>query len=155
MIRPDETDRRYGVYIQDDEGRLQRLAAPIWHWGSFYEIIVRRVLNGTYDSIPDKQKDTALNYWLGISSGIIDIIMSDELPRPSRKLIKQLRKGIVEGWINPFEGVLYDRDGNPHGEEDGVMTSSQIMEMDWLVENVDESKSEESAASEDISPELP
>lgn len=137
IIRPDDESRRYGVFMIDEKGNFRRLAASIWNWGAFYELIVRKVLDGTYDSVPASQKDRALNYFLGISSGIIDVILSDDLPRPSFRLAQMLRKGIAEGGISPFEGVIFDREGKAHGAEEAFLSTGQIMEMDWLAENID------------------
>lgn len=137
IIRPDDESRRYGVFMIDEKGNFRRLAASIWNWGAFYELIVRKVLDGTYDSVPASQKDRALNYFLGISSGIIDVILSDDLPRPSFRLAKMLRKGIAEGRISPFEGVIFDREGKAHGAEEAFLSTGQIMEMDWFAENID------------------
>lgn len=137
IIRPDDESRRYGVFMIDEKGNFRRLAASIWNWGAFYELIVRKVLDGTYDSVPASQKDRALNYFLGISSGIIDVILSDDLPRPSFRLAQMLRKGIAEGRISPFEGVIFDREGKAHGAEEAFLSSGQIMEMDWFAENID------------------
>ena len=137
IIRPDDESRRYGVFMIDEKGNFRRLAASIWNWGAFYELIVRKVLDGTYDSVPVSQKDRALNYFLGISSGIIDVILSDDLPRPSFRLAEMLRKGIAEGRISPFEGVIYDREGKAHGAEEAFMSTAQIVGMDWLAENID------------------
>lgn len=137
IIRPDDESRRYGVFMIDEKGNFRRLAASIWNWGAFYELIVRKVLDGTYDSVPASQKDRALNYFLGISSGIIDVILSDDLPRPSFRLAQMLRKGIAEGRISPFEGVIFDREGKAHGAEEAFLSTGQIMEMDWFAENID------------------
>lgn len=137
IIRPDDESRRYGVFMIDEKGNFRRLAASIWNWGAFYELIVRKVLDGTYDSVPASQKDRALNYFLGISSGIIDVILSDDLPRPSFRLAQMLRKGIAEGRISPFEGVIFDREGKAHGAEETFLSTGQIMEMDWFAENID------------------
>ena len=137
IIRPADESRRYGVFMIDEKGNFRRLAASIWNWGAFYELIVRKVLDGTYDSVPASQKDRALNYFLGISSGIIDVILSDDLPRPSFRLAQMLRKGIAEGRISPFEGVIFDREGKAHGAEEAFLSTGQIMEMDWFAENID------------------
>ena len=137
IIRPDDESRRYGVFMIDEKGNFRRLAASIWNWGAFYELIVRKVLDGTYDSVPASQKDRALNYFLGISSGIIDVILSDDLPRPSFRLAQMLRKGIAEGRISPFDGVIFDREGKAHGAEEAFLSTGQIMEMDWFAENID------------------
>ena len=48
-----------------------------------------------------------------------------------------LRKGIAEGRISPFEGVIYDREGKAHGAEEAFMSTAQIVGMDWLAENID------------------
>ena len=137
MIRPKDEDRRYGLYIIDEQGGSRRLAAPVWNWGVFYEIAVRRILDGSYDDVSGQLKDRALNYWLGLSSGIIDVILSGSLPAPSYRLVEMLRRGIVEGHISPFEGELRAQDKTVHGERGKTLTAAEIMSMDWLVENVD------------------
>lgn len=137
MVRPGEADRRYGLYLRDDAGRLKRLAAPVWNWGAFYEIVVRRMLDGSYDNVPDDHRDRAMNYWMGLSSGLIDIILSDDLPKPSYRLMELLRKGITDGWIDPFDGRMTAQDGTVRGEEGKPLSAAEVMEMDWFVENVD------------------
>ena len=136
MIRPEEPVRRYGVFELGENGEQKRIAAPIWNWGMFYELVVRKVIDGTYDSLAASKKDYSLNYWLGLESGLIDIILSDDLPRPVYRLYELLRKGVIEGRVSPFEGVIYDRDGGVHGTEGVSLTPAEIMSMDWLVENV-------------------
>ena len=137
MVRLSDENRRYGLYLKEKEGEFRRLAAPVWNWGSFYELIVRRIMDGTYDNLPSQQKDLAVNYWLGLSSGIIDIVLSDHLPAPSYRLMELLRRGITEERVHPFAGKLRGRDGAIHGEKDSSLTAAQIMSMDWLVENID------------------
>ena len=136
MIRPEERARRYGVFELGKDGKQKRIAAPIWNWGMFYELVVRKVMDGTYDSMAASKKDYSLNYWLGLESGLIDIILSDDLPRPVYRLYELLRKGVVEGRVIPFQGVIYDREGGVHGTEGVPLTSAEIMTMDWLAENV-------------------
>lgn len=94
-------------------------------------------MDGTYDNLPSQQKDLAVNYWMGLSSGIIDIVLSDHLPAPSYRLMELLRRGITEDRVHPFAGELRGRDGAIHGEKDSSLTAAQIMSMDWLVENID------------------
>lgn len=137
MVRLEETDRKYGLYIQEDDGTFRRLAAPIWDWGVFYEIVVRKVLEGTYEDLQGSKKDRALNYWLGLSSGLIDVIFSDDLPKPSYRLIRQLKRAISEGRIHPFAGSITAQDGSVHSKEDGALENEEIMSMDWLADNVE------------------
>ncbi len=136
MIRPEERIRRYGVFELGEDGEQKRIAAPIWNWGMFYELVVRKVMDGTYDSMSALKKDYSLNYWLGLESGLIDIILSDDLPRPVYRLYNLLRKGVMEGRVIPFQGVIYDSEGGVHGTEGEPLTPAEIMSMDWLAENV-------------------
>ena len=136
MIRPEERVRRYGVFELAENGEQKRIAAPIWNWGMFYELAVRKIMDGSYDSMPASRKDYSLNYWLGLESGLIDIILSDELPRPAYRLFELLKKGVIEGRVNPFQGVIYDREGGAHGADGVPLTPAEIMSMDWFVENV-------------------
>lgn len=137
MIRLKDGERRYGLYLEEEDGSFLRLAAPIWNWGIFYEIAVRRILEGTYDDVPDRQKDRAVNYWLGLDSGIIDIILSDSLPKPSYRLVELLKKAIEDNRVSPFEGELRAQDGSLKGAAGKTLTNAEIMSMDWLAENVD------------------
>ena len=95
------------------------------------------MLDGSYDNVPDDHRDRAMNYWMGLSSGLIDIILSDDLPKPSYRLMELLRKGITDGWIDPFDGRMTAQDGTVRGEEGKPLSAAEVMEMDWFVENVD------------------
>ena len=137
MIRPGDESRRYGLYTIDDDGTSRRLAAPVWNWGIFYELAVRRILDGNYDDVPDELKERSMNYWFGLSSGLVDIILSDDLPAPSHRLMELLRRGIEDGSFCPFEGELRAQDGRIYGGRGRALTAAEIMSMDWLAENVD------------------
>ena len=71
-----------------------------------------------------------------MSSGAIDVICSDHLPIGTARLIELLKKTIMSGDFNPFEGLLYSQNGIVHKKEDGAMTPEEIVTMDWLAENV-------------------
>lgn len=130
MIRPDSPSREFGLYMKKN-GSIENIATPIWHWGKFYERIVQNVLEGTW-----KKSKQAMNYWLGISSHVIDIVYSKTLPIGTKRLIKFLECAIVKGDFMPFSGVLYSQDGIIQQSEDEIMTPEQIVTMDWLADNV-------------------
>ena len=134
FIQPELEDREYGLYYKKD-GELVRLAAPIWQWGKYYELIVRTVLNGTYDT-QVRREDQAMNYWYGMSSGVIDVILSKNLSYNSTKLINILRREIISGDLVPFEGELHSQDGIIRAKTGEVLTSEEIITMDWLNDNV-------------------
>lgn len=124
----------YGTYELNAENRLQALASPVWQWGNFYERIVRSVLNGTWD----KEKDTpkALNYWWGLSSDVIDVEFSANLPAGIRAMAQQLKAGIRSGTLDPFCRRIVAQDGSLKNEGDFGLSPEELLHMDWLCENV-------------------
>lgn len=116
---------------------IKNLAVPYLKWGKVYEIIVRTVLEGNYYAGPVDKKDQATNYWWGMISGAVDIEVSEELPVYTRQLIKILKEDIITGRFNPFDGELRSRDGLVKREHDAPLKSLDIIQMDWLNENVE------------------
>lgn len=151
MIVPREPNRRYGVYRYeaasgDQPERITNLATPLYNWGKYYELIVRSVLDGSYEAKSIAKKDTAMNYWYGLSAGVIDVILSDQLSFYTRKLVAALKSAIIAGTLSPFEGELHSqhemiRETNVEekltGSEGGSLSYEEIITMDWLADNVD------------------
>lgn len=131
-IRPDDKNRRYGLYIYGN-GMAANLAAPIWNWGKFYEKIIRDIVSGSWNSTAKKG---ALNYWWGISGGIIDLITSKNMPEGIHTLIDQIRGQIYSENFHPFQGVIYKQDGSTAGSKDTVLSPEEIITMDYLCSNV-------------------
>ncbi len=52
------------------------LASPFWHWGQFYENVVRTVLDGGSTRDKSGTDGTAVNYWWGMNSGVMDVLLS-------------------------------------------------------------------------------
>ena len=125
----------YGTYALDDSGKLQPLASPVWLWGNFYEKLVRSVLSGTWD----KEKDTpkALNYWWGMSSDVIDVEFSANLPEGIRAMAQQLRAGIRSGVLDPFCRRIVAQDGTVKNDGAIGFTPEELLHMDWLCDNVE------------------
>lgn len=44
---------------------------------------------------------------------------------------------IVEGTHHPFTGPIYDTEGTLRLEKDEIITTEDILEMDWYVDNVE------------------
>lgn len=135
MVIPEEASRFFGIYhLEGDTAR--NLAMPLWHWGKFYERLIRTIMDGTwkYDDNPASTK--AINYWWGMSSGVIDVICSKNLPIGTKRLVELLRATISSDLFNPFSGILYSQTGIVQGEPDRILAPEEIMTMDWLAENV-------------------
>ncbi|NCC43621.1 MAG: BMP family ABC transporter substrate-binding protein [Clostridia bacterium] len=135
MIIPGEATRHFGLFRDSDDSPLN-LAMPIWHWGKFYEQMIRNIMSGSwkYDDASDSTK--GLNYWWGMSAGIIDVICSHHLPIGTARLVELLKQTISSGNYNPFSGVLYSQEGIVQKDANKVMTPEEIITMDWLAENV-------------------
>lgn len=135
-IRPQDASREYGVYRISADGSLLNLAAPVWNWGPYYEFILRTVLSGSYDAGTLRRDDQAVNYYLGMADGVIDVVLSEKLPYYSRKSIHMLRDGIRNGTLNPFGGELRSQDGVVKKEGSPALSNEDIITMDWLNDNV-------------------
>ena len=97
---PDRIQEPWGLCrIQD--GKFHSLASPYWHWGSVYTNLVRAVLAGGWEVL-GSQAGQAVNYWWGMDSRAIDILLGDDLPAGIRQMAGILRRGIIDGSIQPF-----------------------------------------------------
>ncbi len=137
MITPHSSARRFGLYRLEDDGNTQNIAMPVWHWGVFYEKLIQSVLSGSWKKEEDAENVKALNYWWGMSAGVVDLISSSRLPTETKRLVEVFKKMICSGEFELFQGVLYDQNGRKRNEDGNTLTPEQIITMDWLLDNVD------------------
>lgn len=130
---PEAGTRYYGLYRIYSNG-IWNLAIPIYHWGRFYEQLIRAILNGTWKS--DDTKAKAINYWWGMAENAIDIISSPWLPEGMKRLIELLSKTIRSGDFNPFSGIIYSQDKTIRNGENQTLSPNDIITMDWLSDNI-------------------
>lgn len=134
FIKPDSPSREYGLFRLNEDGSVSNLAAPMYNWGRFYELILQSILDGRWE---DEPEDQAMNYWWGMSAGVVDVIVSDRLSYYSRKMCESLKDAIMKGTMNPFSGELRSQKGvirkptDPHH-----FRSDEIITMNWLNDNV-------------------
>ena len=124
----------YGTYLMDDRGDLVPLGAPTWVWGKFYEFVIRSILAGGWKR--EKGVSTALNYWLGMDSGVIGVNLSDKLPEGVRQMAKLLQKGLQDSTIDPFLRRIVAQDGSVKNDGTRRFTPEQLLHMDWLCSNI-------------------
>ncbi len=124
----------YGTYLMDDRGELVPLATPVWEWGSFYEFAIRSILDGGLRR--DKGNAVAVNYWLGMDSGVIAVKISDKLPEGLRQLANILSRGLAEGSIDPFHRRIVAQDGTLKNDGSRGLSPNEILHMDWLCDSV-------------------
>lgn len=124
----------YGTYLMDDRGGLVPLASPVWVWGRFYENVVRSILTGAKKDTKSDPK--AVNYWLGMDSGVIGLELSDKLPSGVAAMAKYLKTGFEHRLLDPFARKIVAQDGSIKNDGSAVFSPDQLLHMDWLCDNV-------------------
>lgn len=136
FARPDNSmSSSFGLFCLDEEGK-KNLAMPIWHWGIYYEKLIRSILNKTMQS-EYESSHKALNYYWGMSAGVVEFVCSKNLPESVRKLAELLKENIVKNVYNPFRGPYRTQSGEVIDPEGEGFTFEQIITMDWLGENIE------------------
>ena len=123
----------YGTYVADDTGHLMPLGSPTWKWGPFYESVVRSIMSGSWE---DEKEGQIVNLWWGMRSGVIDVNLAPYMPESMKVLADMLKDGIVSGRLDPFRRRILDRQGNVRNDGTKTFSPVELMEMDWLCENV-------------------
>ena len=126
---------RVGLYSCDGN-EISNLAMPFYNWRVFYEKIVQLILDGNWKLEEKNEKVKVLNYWWGMSAGVIDVICSNHLPVGTARLVNLMKRLIKDGTVSPFYGKLYSQNGVVRDDEDGEMSPEEIMKMDWLADIV-------------------
>jgi len=126
----------WGTYKVEKDGNLLPLSSPVWNWGKFYEGIIQMIFDGGWTA-PNAREAQAINYWWGMNSGAIDVTLNPDLSDGSKQLANILRQGIMDGNIDPFCARLIDQNGTLHNVGDRTLTADEIMNMDWLLDNIE------------------
>lgn len=136
MIRPEAASREYGLFLKKDDGSVKNLAAPLWDWGKYYTLLTGELLHGSRKT-PAARADQGINYWYGMSAGVIDVILSHDLPAGCVRLVEALRSGILSGVLSPFSGELNSQEACIKKEEDPPLSAREIITMNWLNDNIE------------------
>ena len=128
--------RRSSFGLSRLEGEKQLLLAnPVWRWDVYYEEILRRMLSKTVKA-EYESSSKALNYYWGMSAGVVDLEYSDTLASGTRRLADFLCENMRRELGNPFLTPLRTQDGRLIGEGQRTLSLEQIIAMDYLTENV-------------------
>lgn len=130
---PSQSSLEYGLYSIED-GVIRNLAIPLLDWSKFYVPIIRSVLNGTFDSA--EKGVCALDYWWGMSSDTLDVILSTHFDPYLHRLVNFVQTQLESGQFWPFEGQLIAQDGTEKCSSQSQLTPADIITMDYLLDNV-------------------
>ena len=123
----------YGTYMADNTGHLTPLGSPTWVWGQFYESVIHSILSGSWK---DEKEGQIVNLWWGMRSGVIDVNLAPYMPESMKVLAGMLKEGIIKGTLDPFQRRILDQQGNVRNDGTKSFTPVELMQMDWLCENV-------------------
>ncbi len=116
-------------------GETELLAWPVWRWGVYYEQILRRMLDNTVRA-EYQNSSKALNYYWGMSAGVVDVRFANTLKDGTRRLAEFLRESVCREVCSPFLTPLRTQSGELVGVGERTLGQDQIIAMDFLVENV-------------------
>jgi len=149
---PGRSHREFGAFLIRPGGQLVDLASPFWHWGQFYENVIRTVLDGGWRRDKSGADGRAVNYWWGMNSGVMDVLLSRELPSDVRHLAEILRGGVISGAVDPFACRIVGQDGAVRNEGLTGFSPEEIIHMDWLCDAVEGHIPEYSELTEEAKP---
>ena len=132
---PDRMVEPWGL-CRVTESSFRPIASPYWHWGKVYEKLVRGVLDGRLDAM-SAGSSRAVNYWWGMRSGSVGVLIDDALDAGTRQLTNLLCRGVANGSILPFERALRDQSGAVRSDGSHFFSPEEILNMDWFAENVE------------------
>ena len=130
---PTHGARDYGLYVREN-GDITNMATLLPQWGTFYRVMVERLLSGSLPSAETKNAST--NYWWGMGSGMLDVAFSNRMDPYATRLISGYRDAIHAELFAPFEGMLIDQNGKIRCEADRRLTPAEILCMDYLLDNI-------------------
>ncbi len=136
LKKPEGEERSaFGLYEYKDEKKVN-LAMPLWHWGVYYEKLIRSMMDKSFQAEYESSRK-AINYYWGMSAGVVELICSNHLPESIKKLVGVLQDAICNGSFKPFQGVIQTQNGEILEGTDGVLSLQQIIDIDWLLENIE------------------
>ena len=130
------SEGQWGIIQTQDDGSYELVASPYWDWGSFYLQIAQSILGGEWETPSGKREDRAVNYWWGIASGVVGLDFTDKLPEGTKALANILKAGIKNGTVDPFLRKVISQEGVVHNDGTKTLSTAEILQMDWLCDNV-------------------
>lgn len=133
---PVNPERPWGLIKRDAKGSYGCLGHIAWDWGRYYELMIRSIKGSAWQREERENKNQALSYWWGMSSGVLDIHVSDAVPAGVRELVALARQSVMSHRLEPFAGELISQEGLVQPEGSARLSAEEIVRMSWLAANV-------------------
>lgn len=125
----------YGLCREEADGSLLPVLSPVWNWGEFYVRLIQSIFSGSWEDLGEKSQK-AVNYWWGLSSGVVDVRPSESIPESMAALADILKRGIISGGIDPFRRLIVSSDGRLINDGSRTLSPEEILHIDWLCDRV-------------------
>lgn len=135
MIKPNAASRQFGLYQLDGDNTIN-IAMPVYQWGVFYEKLIDGIMVGTFKQEDQQLEDKAINYWWGLSAGVVDLICSNKVPHGTQRILELIKEHLIKNEFSPFGDYIKAQNGevmNPDGRD---IPPEDVMNMNWLVDNI-------------------
>ena len=132
-----ESYKFFGAHRVNEDGKeLSPLVLPIFNWGDYYEKMIQSILDGTFN-IEVENTNKSINYYWGMSSGVVGIIFSEKLPKEVRYLGELIYQSLQSGYCQPFFEPIQGANGNYIWDEvNKALPIDEIINMDTLEKNI-------------------
>lgn len=134
---PNQPQGDWGLSRVLENGSLKPLASPYWDWGNFYIRLITSILHGGWDALAYKGSGKAVNYWWGMASGAVGLLLADDLPDGVRSLANILARGLIDGVMTVFHRKYRSQDGSVQSDGNRWLSPEDVLHMDWLIDTVD------------------
>lgn len=135
MITPRNASRKYGMYRLTD-GEPENVIMTAYNWGQLYEKIINIIMKGNWTSADAGSESKPINYWWGLSAGVVDVVLSEKIPYDLKRIVLKVRDMIINDEFTPFGGRIISQDGTLRSEDGVELEIEDIIMMNWLVDNV-------------------
>lgn len=136
MTSPSRYTREFGVYMMSGGDVVSNVAMPVFNWGMYYVYLIQAYMDGAFSEDKNMKNRDALNYWFGLGSGVIGVILSEDLHYASRRMVEFFRQEISSGRLSPFSGELHSQEGLVREAGGSPLLPKDIVSMRWLNDNV-------------------
>ena len=127
----------WGLVSVDAAGGFSQLAWPEWHWDRYYTLLFRAVREDVLRGGRTEARGIEPALWWGMSSGVIDVGLDEDVPAGVQGLIAMARQALKGHQLEPFAGELVSLAGMVQPQGSGRLSAADIVGMQWVNSNID------------------
>ncbi|MDR2606346.1 MAG: BMP family ABC transporter substrate-binding protein, partial [Oscillospiraceae bacterium] len=115
---------------------LESIAAATMDWEPFYDRMISDALLGRTALTGGGKDNSPVHFGWGFQTGIMDIFPVYSVVGVAGRLLRVFRDLLKSGGLHPFEGPVFDNEGNLRIGADDIPTLMEIQEMSWYAYSV-------------------